>query len=173
VGLSETFQNRLYRLYRVWNIYFLERYKRFTGKALRNLETLAALHHMIDIRIDTAGVERMGIGRQFLHRVVRFKIRRRIGSGMVNMYLPLHHGILIKSLQIQSGTVKMIRLNDAIKLHAADKKRLVLLTGVAPALDDAGQYNDYLHQHIALHDQETAEASLLRSLLEDELIPQD
>lgn len=67
----------------------------------------------------------------------------------------------------------MIRLNDAIKLHAADKKRLVLLTGVAPALDDAGQYNDYLHQHIALHDQETAEASLLRSLLEDELIPQD
>jgi hypothetical protein len=67
----------------------------------------------------------------------------------------------------------MIRLNDAIKLHAADRKRLVLLTGAAPVLDDAGQYNDYLHQNISLHDQETAEASLLRSLLEDELIPQD
>jgi hypothetical protein len=167
------FQNCLYRLYRVWNVYFLERFKRFLGKTLRNLETLAVLHHMIDIRIDTAGMERMGIGGQILHRVVRFKVRRCIGSGMVNMYLPLHHAILVKSLQIQSGAVKMIRLNDAIKLHAADRKRLVLLTGAAPVLDDAHQYNEYLHQNISLHDQKTAEATVLRSLLEDELIPQD
>jgi hypothetical protein len=173
VGLSKMFQNRLYRLYRVWNVYFLERFKRFIGKALRNLETLAALHHMVDICVDTARMERVGIGKQILHRVVRFKIGRRIGRGMVNMYLPLHHGILVKSLHIQSGVVKMIRLNDAIKLHATDKKRLVLLTGAAPNLGDAGQYNDYLQQHISLHDQETAEADLLRSLLQDELIPQD
>ena len=64
----------------------------------------------------------------------------------------------------------MIRLNNTIKLQAIDKKKLALLTGAAPVLTDVDQYNRYLENHISLNSQETAEAKLLRSLLEDELI---